>query len=322
MIKYFSKASLNGLLFFIGLALICSATHAQNVEANNKSQLLPPNQELVLRLPKEDFVGYQGLANQDSAGLGTGAMLYPGFGGLVGFLAAIATHGVINESSKNSQKNAIQTQADKVLIPYQDVIKGIKFTDLFKSSQNFLKTAKLKNAVDFDTLTNNWTLISSPTYMMTQDESALELHNLIAIYAPGKTDKPSYVKLLKAISKPLSSDNPRGTWLDSNGEEIKAVSARLLSNTLDMVYRDIRGEFDSSDQLPQKTYRYKRGKLDTFERATQLSDECDRLVLKTLRGDLLSIPKQADLDKENTILVDDCKDFKTGKSLDKVSTTS
>ena len=43
-------------------------------------------------------------------------------------------------------------------------------------------------------------------------------------------------------------------------------------------------------EAPQRTVRYRQGNAERIERAQVLAERCDRLLLRNLRGWLLSVP--------------------------------
>ena len=79
---------------------------------------------VFFKTPDEKNVKFFGYVNFDGLGNGQGNMAYPGLGPGV-FLASILTHAAISESSKNSEKNKRQHQANTVLIPYHSLISGV-----------------------------------------------------------------------------------------------------------------------------------------------------------------------------------------------------
>jgi hypothetical protein len=283
--------------------LICTfALNTAFAQTNQeiKQALIQPGQELALRLPKEDVVTYQGMVSHDAVGLGTGGMFYPAIGGLPGFFAALVTHGLINESSKKSQKTAKQLEADKVLLPYQDVIQTIKYAELIQAAKSKFLNSRVSQFIHADKPpSSEWVVESVPVYSLTQDESALVLQNLISIYAPGKYQKAIYQNVIKAVSKPTTAEKAQDVWLADSGKEFKHTSIELMSITLDIAFREASGDFINLSEQ-QKTYRYKEGKTDTFERAYRITSECGRALLKNLRGAYMSVPAEDTIDNQSS----------------------
>ncbi len=247
---------------------------------------------LSLRLPKDENVVYRGVVSFDKAGLGQGAMLYP-VPGAAGLLAAIITHGLISESAKNSQKEKIQLEADKVLEPYKDLLATFKYKDLM--AQGLDKAVKplnkrvIENAA---TAQSEWLVVSAPIFFMTQDRRAIVMDNTIAIYAKDAYSVPKYQNTIRVVSHAKEESEAAEFWADQQGEKLKAESVVLFTQSLDIAMNE--AESDTSKNNPAyKTVRYFEGGQEKMERAQLMKEGCKRNVIKTLRGGLMSVPAQA-----------------------------
>src|SRR5213594_1284277 len=270
--------------------LACSARAAETEAApSSAARSMAKDIEWSLRAPKEERVVFQGAVSFDAAG-GSGApMLYPA-PNLAGFLAAVITHGVLVESTKKGQKDKLQQEADKVLSPYQEVLSGYAAKELMQRGVDKATTGRTRRLLDSsDGDATGWLVESSPVFSLTQDQSAIVLDNSIAIYAPADHASAAYKNVVRVISKPKSAGDLPDFWIAGGGEKMKDESAGLLAESLDIALKQAAGD-DASDANAHKTFRYLEGSTERMERGQLVSERCDRVVLKTLRGWLMSVP--------------------------------
>ena len=253
-----------------------------------------------LRLPNEDFVSYSGVVSYDAAGMDAQAMLYPA-PGLAGFLVAVVTHGVIVDAMKKSQKTKLQMEADKVLLPYQEILSSYTLKELM---QRGLEKAGLGQGNHLIGATekaeSDWNMESMPTYSLTQDQNAIILENTISIYAANAPAQPAYQNTVRIISATQTRTDLQAYWTANQGAKLKEESASLFAESLSMVFFDIM-EGAPKEGNKQKTVRYMEGANEKIERGQIISEQCNRIVFKTLRGWLMSVPDrrgQSDISKQ------------------------
>jgi hypothetical protein len=244
--------------------------------------------EWTLRLPKEDKVVYRGLVNADKAGLGSdpGILYGPG---LVGFFVVLGAHGLVVDSQKRSQLQKLQDDADKVLLPYRDALEGYAYADLMRRAlDRTLAPGEKKLVAASEKPGTGWFVESFPIFAMTQDQKAIVLENAVSIHAPGAAGTP-YQNIIKIVSQPNGEADPRGFWSANRGERLKEESVNLLAHSFDMAMGHAAGSLDAGSDA-QKTFRYLEGSTERMERATLVTAYCNRAVIKTLRGWLMSVP--------------------------------
>ncbi len=247
------------------------------------------NEKWCLRLPQGDHVVYKGVVSFDGAGAGSASFLYPApnAGGLV---AAVLTHAFLVDSEKKSQKERIQASADQVLSPYEAVLGNFDYRDLMRRAVE--KTAGGANASlieGSDELGQEMIVESTPVFSMTQDQKALILDNAIVIHMPGAAPEDVYRNTARVVSTAMDAADPAAFWTADNGEKIKDESARLVAKSFDIAFHDAAAGADP-DGVPYRTIRYREGAAEKMERAQVLRDQCDRLLIRTLRGTLMSVP--------------------------------
>lgn len=243
----------------------------------------------LLRLPADGPVVYRGLASFDDAGMGSSSFLYPA-PNLGGLLAAILAHGALVESAKKSEKDALQLKADKVLVPYQGVLDKFNYRNLMERA--LAKTSLAAGGILTDGAVDSGgdTRVEiAPSFSLTQDESAIVADSAILIVKPGATPETAYRTTIRVISSPLGGSNLAAYWTANNGERLKDASAELVAKSLDLAFADAAAGTDK-DAAPYRTVRYRQGTAEKMERAQVMREDCGRLVIRNLRGALMSVP--------------------------------
>jgi len=250
--------------------------------------LVAPDLRWTLRLPSEDKVVYHGVVSYDGAGVGSLYMLYPA--PLAVGLIAVLIHGLTNETSKKAQKDKMQDAADMVLLPYQAVLNGYTYRELMQRGLERTATGSTRALVEFSQLPGTELFVeSTPVFAMTQDQSALIVENVVAIYSPGATPPAAYRNLVKVVSSEKAAPDLIVFWTADNGRNIKEESAAILAESLDIALRDAMGGPDKGGGA-DRTIRYREGGAERMERGQQISGRCNRIVIRTLRGGLMSVP--------------------------------
>lgn len=242
-----------------------------------------------LRLPMTEPVAFRGVVSMDAAGSKSGTMLYPA-PSAAGFLAALITHGLLVESMKSVEKQALQAAADKVLTPYLPLLEGFRHQELMtRALARTISAGDKRLVAPTEPLGGRWLVESGPLFSMTQDRRALILDNAVAIWRPGDSDKPAYQAVIRVVSQARAQAEVEQVWSERNGEPIREEAASLLAHSLDLALKDA-ARNGLADEAPFKTVRYVEGQHEKIERAQLVSRACHRQVVRTLRGWLLSVP--------------------------------
>lgn len=238
-----------------------------------------------LRLPHDLHLTYRGVVSFDEAGLGSGAFLYPA-PSAVGMLIEVLAHGLIVDASKDEQKHKLQLAADKVLTPYTAVLDKFDYRDLMSRAARKLSPGIAMELTDTtEKPVPVASLESAPVFSMTQDQTAIILDNTVLIHMHDGT--PALLEKIRVVSNVLQADDPTDHWMSSNGERLKDESAGLVAESLEIAFRTPDAGADSA---PYKTLRYREGGAEKIERAQLLSTHCERMLIRTLRGALMSVP--------------------------------
>jgi len=278
------------LLLLACLPLLCAAHGPQDSPPPPVPADDTEGWNILLDAPQQP-VAFSGLANFDKAGTGAGAMLYPGYAGAAGFLAAIVTHGMIEGSLRRKQHDKIQDAADQVLEPYRGVLSGFRQQELVLLALADKPFGDGKALADEPSSETGWRLKATPHFSMTPDQLALVLDNAIEIYGPSSA-KPSYAGVIRVVSSPHQPTDMPLRWTSDAGNGLKHECANLFAESVETVLKAVR--LPDADPATFKTVRYPEGGSVQIERAQPLFESCSRLVLRTLRGNLMSVPKQVD----------------------------
>lgn len=249
---------------------------------------LTSDRPLALKPPANKEVVFRGVVNFDEAGLTPGGMMYPAPSPLA-FLAAIATHAIILDGAKQHQSSKQQAEADKVLQPYQASIEKmdarVMINDALAAS---VQGRHVKAAGGHTNPQADSILESVPVFWMTADQESIIVDNLLNIRNPGDAEKPAYSNVIRVISTPHNSPTPQTYWTD-NGKQLSNIAVKLLAESIDIGLNE--ANTASIEARPFRTVRYYEGGQEKMERAQLLNEHCGRMLLKTLRGTLMSVPK-------------------------------
>lgn len=246
-----------------------------------------------LRLPADGKVSYRGVVGFDQAGTGGNGMLYPAPNAL-GLLVAVLAHGAIVESAKNAQKEKMQTDADKVLSPYQDALNTFNTRDLMQRAVS-KATAGAGAGTGARLIEQNddpgphIVVHSAPAFSLTQDQKAIVLENTIGIQMPGAVAASARQSTIRVVSSVRDVEDPLAFWTHNNGEKLKDESAHLVAESLVIALQETSADAKAAS-APYRTVRYREGAAEKMERAQVVSTRCDRLLIRTLRGVLMSVP--------------------------------
>lgn len=248
-----------------------------------------PAPVLSLRLPAEERIAFRGVVNFDGVGTGSSSFLYPAPNAGT-FLAGVIVHGLFVESAKQEQKQKLQAEADKILQPYETVLNSYRLEDLMhRGLARIATTGEKKIVKDRQSPDTDWFIETAPGFSMTQDQKAIILDNVIVIHRPGAAAGAAFRNVVRAVSSARTESDLVAYWTANDGLNLKEETADLLAESLDIALAEaMHGPIHNSN--PHKTYRYFEGDIERMERAQLISERCNRLVIRTLRGWPMAIP--------------------------------
>jgi hypothetical protein len=283
------------LLGFIAAVCLCacSGSTTKQVKYTPNVVAIPSTEGLNLKLPISSSVSFRGEVCFDDAGQKTGDFLYPA-PNVAGFLAAIATHAAVSSSINGSQKNSFQTKADAVLDPYKTVISRFSYQELADSGLKKLGSNNGGLVVsDNGDTEQSWTLESLPVFVLSQDKDTLILQNSIAVYAVGNPSSIIYKNMIQVISSPFDATDFEQHWSTNDGANLKNMSAELFADSIKIALSEIRKDATADENI-YKTFHYQEGKNEKLERGQLIISACNRIIIRTLRGWIMSVPAKDD----------------------------
>jgi len=268
-----------------------SAEHAGG-SSDSPSATTTGKIEVAVRLPKEQAVSYKGIADFDGAGAGALNMLYPA-PNAAGALVAVLTHAVIADSAQSRQRRELQEAADRVLDRYRSTLARFTHDELItRALRQPGSSSDVRAFIDQDG-GSGAALVVDPAvvFYMTQDQRALVLYAAFAIRdAAQRGDARNYT--VRVVGHPQQLNDALVFWTADDGAELRQESALLLAQALDLALSEARAP-RSSPEGRERTFRYPEGTVERMERASLVSETCERAVIRTLRGELMSIPLPA-----------------------------
>ena len=245
-----------------------------------------------LRLPSGDqAVSWRGATSLDDAGGGAYGMLYPA-PNVVGLLAAVATHAFIADSVKNNQKDKLRAAADQVLTPYRSVLDGFTARELYTRAAERTMLGGRAALLEADQAAATDRIVEAvPVFTMTQDQRALLLESSIAISKPGGDPASAERRVVRVVSDawPAEAEGPETHWSADSGSRLREASVWMFVQSLEIAMT-AQLPPEAGNAPPFRTFRYIEGRIERMERGQLVRETCGRIVIKTLRGALMSIP--------------------------------
>jgi len=115
------------------------------------------------------------------------------------------------------------------------------------------------------------------------------LDAVVVLGHAASTDTP-VTRTVRVVSAPLREADLRAAWSANGGALLKSTAVQLMADSLDVVLAQSRRPAD--DRGPARTVRYQQGDAEKMERVQVLEETCARLVVRTLRGDLMVVPQR------------------------------
>jgi hypothetical protein len=317
----------------------------------------------ILRTPAGEW-SWRGLLEADAATASQGGpILYPA-PNLLGFFAAVLTHGALSQGMRSAEAKRLQDDADKVLEPYRAAAATLTPRLLLEEAAARLgpRARAVEAASPPDAVPAADEVHMVGNFALTQDERALVLDNVLRL--PGPDGKPAewVVRVFssrqpvaeadttpspataasaaaagaQAASAPAisassasgsSADAPapgssasdasagpapaaaasaavsdvktlppapahRAHWLADGARALRAEAAAMVAHSIMVAQRAAAAA--AAAELPYRTLRYRIGSRERIERAQLLASGCGRRVMRTLRGELLSVPFESE----------------------------
>ncbi|WP_148289652.1 hypothetical protein [Ideonella sp. B508-1] len=241
-------------------------------------------------------VAFHGLAESADPGQSGAGMPYPVVG-IVGLLTAIATHAVLVKTSESHERSKQENAAEAVLDPFRAGLTDVSLRTLLNSPATSGPVQRAFEILpDAEVTSPAWRLELSPTFLMSKDQRVLILEAQVkAQRQPDREGSSPYANVIRVISAPREDIATDTTATPEQVRHLIDDSSALLVQALEMLSRSLRDAEHPAQgaRLEERTVRYKEGVKQRFERGVVLAESCDRVELRTLRGWLMSVPRQS-----------------------------
>ena len=272
--------------------VIGDATAQEAITGNLASTATVPG--FTFRMPDEDRIVYHGMVDRDRAGLGAQAFLYPATG-LVGLAAAVITHGIVVNATRDKLQARLKAEADELAAPYVDSAADFRYRDLLAASFERMSTSGGKTLAGAEGVTSSrWLVDHRPVFLISRDQRAVVLESHVTIHATDRPDRPLYENVLRVVSAPAPPDDPLQYWTGEHGLKLRETTAALMAEALDIAIAQ--STASASTATTPRTIRYQEGGVERFERGEVLGEGCGRVLVRTLRGWIMSAPTRARID--------------------------
>jgi hypothetical protein len=248
---------------------------------------------LSLRLPKEETVSFAALPNDATVAGDQGSIMYAG--PLPLLLVEVAAHGAYESHKQANEKKSKNSLNDIVLAPYQGSLSHFTNAELMRRALDGLATHGTKVLLQYSEKAGaGWLIECSPRFFITQDARALVLQNDIVIHSPDAASPATFKNVVEVVGPPRDSvgKDSENTWMIQDGALLTGASVELLRESVSLALSEVHGDF-AGPARAYHTVRYPRGGEEKMERAQTLRQTPQRVVLKTLRGWIMSVPAAA-----------------------------
>ncbi|WDE12863.1 hypothetical protein [Thalassomonas haliotis] len=232
-----------------------------------------------------DIVRVRGEYSPDDSGI-SGSMMYQGGAGMAGLLAQIATHAAINNSQRSNKLAQAQEQANKILLPLNDVIEQLSLPDLLDSNTGEYQLA--------DSLAPR-VVNSRPIFFVAPEFAYISVKNIVWLEQAGKArtrGKPSYdYRNLIEVRSRLYDEAEQERLSSGKGVEFfKDELRNLFHESLILASREVKGRYKHNSDV-MATYKLVSKQKNQYIRGKKIDLLHDKLVLKNLRSWLIAIPE-------------------------------
>ncbi len=233
---------------------------------------------------------WRGLPPAEQGGQ-AGAFLYPA-PNVAGLLAAILTHAAMEQGAQSAQRSERQQQADAVLAPYANQLASRSARQLAMAAVDASPELAVRVLDEGEVLPQQALVLAvRPVFSLSADQRTLVLDNQVLLYREGDAAHPQFSNVVRVISDPRPEEDPGSYWAGEGGSRLLDEGQQLFAHSLESV---LTAERRPPDELPAKTQRYFFGKDERVERGRVLVQACGRVLLRTLRDGLMSVPVKAE----------------------------
>jgi len=292
-VRLFSTYARNKRTGIFVLALSVLGLHVNASAEGDKELLQAPLPSLSesnwqWSIPVDFEFQLSGAEANDSQGK-PGTMLYPGGNGLI-FLASVLTHALINSTANQVKEQSAARRANKIVAPYRELLSQLDLNSLMGDlttawpplGETFLPSGNAK-------LKNDWLVEVRPAFVLAADARTISAHIWIAFWPSSGSDRPKALRQVQVMSTPIKAEVPESVWKQDEGKRLRATLVGLVAEGLEIGLADAFVD----PALPQRSVPYTDGREDSIERGQFIRSDCGRVLLRNLRGWLMSLPARS-----------------------------
>ncbi len=269
-------------------AIACLAVGLLTAAITASAQPTTTTTTITLRVASDSRPSWSGLVGPIDGDPDSASTL-PAFG-VIGIVVS-AARGVADGQSQQEAARTRQQQADRTLEPVRAALDRYDAAALWKDTADHLSRARIATTIvapDAVAPRDAWTIdVTPPRFMLASDLGALVVDAVVALRPPGSTAEP-----VKTAVRVVSPAGLGDTWKADDARALKAEAATMLAHAVEQaLWHEQRGK--AMPEPRQRTHRYPLATDLRAERGWLLREGCARIVVRTLRKALLSVPRPA-----------------------------
>ncbi|UZJ43678.1 hypothetical protein OOT55_13565 [Marinimicrobium sp. C6131] len=229
-------------------------------------------------------IEFRGVSSSDDS-VGSANVLYSGAAGAGGVAAQIAAHAVMVQDAQDRKLENERERANRALEPVSEEVEALQSLDpgALTMPGHFIVQSELKESDPLELY-----LETHPIFFVTENLENLSLKNVVVLRQPGRaTEQPVYQNVVEIVSDAPITDyteaHPGETGLE---DAVKTLYQKSVLLALD----DIRGQLQTNSRQPE-TFRHQVNGVLRLERGVTVQESCSDLVLRNLRGWIISLPQ-------------------------------
>lgn len=237
---------------------------------------------LTVQLQPQESVDVRGVYDANDS-VGTGGMMYSGAAGAGGAVAQLLIHAAVSSTAQERKLAAQQSEADKVLIPFQEHLALL-------SAQSLLHTDS-RYSFGEQAPSGDAQLLSRPIFYLTQDSRRVSVIHVVEVRGANPKGDPIYSNVIEVLGPLLPQDSATEVLLSSTELGLEQQIVELYRQSLDLAVRDVRREFATASS-PQQTFRIEGSDMARVERGSGLVSDCKFQAIRNLRGWVIAFPTE------------------------------
>ncbi|WP_341939597.1 hypothetical protein [Marinimicrobium sp. C2-29] len=282
MIRWAALTTVASTLLGTGCASVQTDDYAVYRHAPEASTLADEPVSVIFANP--EGIEFRGDASHDDS-VDSANVLYSGAAGAGGVAAQIALHATMVQGAQDRKLEKSREQANLALEPVAEEVQELQSLDpATLSFPGRFSVRPWPGDADIQSVH----VETHPVFYVTENLDSLSVKNVLVLRKPGDPpEQPIYRNLVEVVSDRLiDPDSEKGTV----GEGLEAAVRELYQTSVLIALDDMDGRLQAQDQQPE-TFRYDLDGELRLERGVMVRESCSDIVLRNLRGWLISFPK-------------------------------